>query len=119
MNKMIPSESIHTDGNSNVVIGKNLKIDGTTKINGGIEPIYTYSLGDYTFSVLFERHEEESTEHSFFGYIVFDDGSTVPCIGTYSILENNLTSFYAISYNTIYSWNEGGTFEQKLIATKP
>lgn len=119
MNKMIPSEIINADKNGDAVIGKNLKIDGTTKMNGGLEPIHTFPLGDYTVEVLFERHLESSTDYTFFGYIVFDDGSSAPCIGTYSLTEDTLTGFDAISNSTIYSWAVGGTLEAKLIATKP
>ena len=46
MNKMIPSEIIHSDKNGNAIIGKNLEIDGTTKLNGGLKPIHHYKLGD-------------------------------------------------------------------------
>ena len=119
MNKMIPSDIIHADESGNAVIGKNLKIKGTTELSGGIKPIHTYNLGDYTFSVLFERHIEPSTDHLFFGYIVFDDGSSAPCIGIYSLAKDTLAGFSAISNSSIYSWAEGGTFEEKLIATKP
>lgn len=119
MNKMIPSEVIHTDESGNAVIGKNVKIDGTTKLNGGLNPIHTYNLLNYTFEVLFEKHVGDSTEHIFFGYIVYDDGTSVPCMGMYSISNNRLTSFSAISYDTIYSWNEGETLQEKTIATNP
>ena len=40
-------------------------------------------------------------------------------MGTYSIADGKITGFSAISYDTIYTWIEGGTFEEKLIATKP
>lgn len=121
MNKMIPSEIIHADKDGNAAIGKNLEIDDTTKLNGGLEPIHTYSLGDYTFSVLFERHIESSTDHVFFGYIVFDDGSSSPCIGIYSLSNTDATvnSFNAISNSSIYSLNGSGTVVEKTIATNP
>ena len=117
MNKMIPSEIIHADESGNAVIGKNLEVNGTTKLSSGIEPIHTYPLGDYTFSVLFERHIEPSTDHIFFGYIVYDDGSSAACIGIYSLAEDTLASFNAISHSAIYSWYVGGTLEEKMIAT--
>ena len=44
MNKMIPSEIIHADENGNAVIGKNVEIKGTTKLNGGLKPIATYTF---------------------------------------------------------------------------
>ena len=42
MNKMIPSEVIHTDENGDVVI------DATTKLNGGLNPIHHYKLDEST-----------------------------------------------------------------------
>ena len=74
MNKMIPSEIIHTDESGNAVIGKNLKIDGTTKLNGGLKPIHTFTWSttqdefqwDYTLETLYE------TEESSLGYTIFN-----------------------------------------------
>ena len=120
MNKMIPSEewsslnkSIHTDESGNV------EIDGTTKLNGGLESMHTYNLGDYSFSVFFERHSENSNQHIFFGYFTYDDGSNVPCMGSYTISNGKITGFHAIGYDSIYKWFEGGTLEEKAIATNP
>ena len=119
MNKMIPSEIIHADENGNAVIGKNLEVDGTTKLSSGIKPIHTYPLGSYTFEVLFERHVELATEYTFFGYIIYDDGTSVPCMGSYAISQGELESFSAISYDTIFAWTKGGALEEKAIATNP
>lgn len=107
------------DKEGNLTAGKNLEVKGTTKLSGGIKPIHTYSLGDYTLEVLFERHLSNYTEHTFFGHIVYDDGIDVPCIGMYTIERDALTYFSAISYNSIFTLNEGGTLEEKAIATKP
>ena len=117
MKVMIPSELIHANENGDAVIGKNLEVNGTTKLNGEIKPIHTFPLGDYTFSVLFERHIEPSTDHIFFGYIIYDDGSSAACIGIYSAAKDTLTSFNAISHSAIYSWVAGSTLEEKMIAT--
>lgn len=73
MNKMIPSEEwsslnkgIHTDENGNVVIGKNLEVDGTTKMNSGIEPIHSYRINDTsTFYVYFEQEVQYQTFSAF------------------------------------------------------
>ena len=119
MNKMIPSEIINADKNGNAVIGKNLEVDGTTKLNGGIKPIHTFPLVNYTVEVLFERHVETATEYTFFGYIIYDDGTSVPCMGSYAITGGELDSFSAISYDTIFAWTKGGTLEEKAIATNP
>ena len=113
-------KSLSVDKEGNLTAEKNLYVKGTTKLSNGIEPIHTYPLGDYTFSVLFEKHKENSTEHIFFGYITYDDGADVPCMGSFSINgQGKLVRFSAIDYNTIYTWNEGGTLEEKAIATKP
>ena len=37
---------VNIDENGNAVIGKNLEINGTTKLNGGLEPIHTYEFTD-------------------------------------------------------------------------
>lgn len=116
---VIYNDGIEVKSNGDVTIGKNLEVDGTTKLNGGIETIHTYSLGDYTFSVFFEIHKEGSTDYTFFGYITYDDGSSVPCIGIYIITQGDLSGFSAISYDTIYNWDKGGTLVQKAIATNP
>ena len=125
MKRMIDSELIEAlgtdikfDGNGNVIVGKNLEVGGTTKLNKGIKPIHTFPLNDYTVEVLFERYVEFVTDYTFFGYIVFDDGSSVPCIGSYIISQGVLEELSAISYNAIYSWTKGGALEEKAIATE-
>lgn len=35
---------VHFDESGNAVIGKNLEIDGTTKLNGGLNPVATYTF---------------------------------------------------------------------------
>ena len=115
---LTPDGSITKNENGSYVLDGDVDITGTTKLSGGIKPIHTYPLGNYTFEVLFERHLPEATEHTFFGYIIYDDGTSVPCIGSYSIIEGAITSFSAISYETIYSFNAGGAVVEKAIATK-
>lgn len=44
MNKMIPSEIIQADENGNAVIGKNLEVDGTIRVNAGFKPVSTYQF---------------------------------------------------------------------------
>lgn len=112
-------KTLAIDEDGNITATKNSEVYGTTKYSVGINPIHTYPLGNYTFEVIFERYLEESTDYTFFGYIIYDDGTSTPCMGTYSISNGVLTSFSAISYNTIFNLNEGGTVEEKAIATKP
>ena len=57
---MIPSEIIHTNESGNAVIGKNLEIDGTTKLKGGLKPIaeYRFATGKLKNYGTFEGHED-------------------------------------------------------------
>ena len=81
MKRMIDSELIEAlgtdikfDGNGNVIVGKNLDITGTTKLNGGLKPIHTFTWSltqdefqwDYTLESLYE------TEESSLGYTIFN-----------------------------------------------
>lgn len=72
MNKMIPSEewsslnkNIHADENGNVVIGKNLEVDGTAKMNSGFKPIHQYVYEGCSINVYFEK--ETGSGFSFLG----------------------------------------------------
>ena len=51
--RMIDSELIEAlgtdikfDGTGNVIISKNLGVNGTTKLGGGLEPIHEYTFND-------------------------------------------------------------------------
>ena len=81
---MIDSELIESlgtdikfDGKGNVTIGKNLGVDGTTKLNGGIKPIHTYKWSttqegmkwDYTLESLYETQEASLGYTIFNGYL--------------------------------------------------
>ena len=112
-------KTLGIDKDGNLTAGKNLGVDGTIKLNGGIEPIHPYPLGNYTVEVLFERHVDLTTDYTFFGFIIYDDGASVPCMGSYAIAGGVLETFSAISYDTIFDWTKGGAVEEKLIATKP
>ena len=76
MKVMIPSENIHSDKNGNVVIGKNLEIDGTTKLNGGLKAIHEYTFTDdgdtCKLGVFFETNISDlgdDNAYNFIGYI--------------------------------------------------
>ena len=79
--RMIDSELIEAlgtdikfDGTGNVKVGKNLEVNGTTKLNGGLKPIHTYTWSinqegfdwDYTIETLYE------TEEASLGYTIFN-----------------------------------------------
>lgn len=79
--RMIDSELIEAlgtdirfDGTGNVIVGKNLEVGGTTRLNGGLKPIHTYTWSitqdgmnwDYTIETLYE------TQEGLLGYTIFN-----------------------------------------------
>ena len=82
--RMIDSELIEAlgtdikfDGTGNVIVGKNLEVGGTTKLNGGLKPIHTYKWSltqegfkwDYTLESLYETQEGSLGYTIFNGYL--------------------------------------------------
>ena len=120
MNKMIPSEVIHADENGNAVIGKNLEIDGTTKLNGGIEPIHIYriqvGLDGYQLTVLFEKYDSNNVGYCAFGFLEHEGDSIYPGVFDYSINNGAITRFHGVFENTIYDFN-GTNLTESQIAT--
>ena len=118
MNKMIPSEVIHTDENGNAVIGKNLKLDGTAKLNGGIEPIHNYRIqanGDiYRLIVLFETYDSLNQAYCSFGFIEKEGDSIYPGFFDYSISNGAITRFYGVFENKVYDFNGSNVTESQL-----
>ena len=96
---MIPSESISMDENSNVVIGKNLKIDGTAKMNGGLEPIHHYENVDGSGSTIDVYFETISSDdyHYFIGKC--NDGFA---IGAYTLNGRELSDYTIIRIGNPY-----------------
>ena len=89
--RMIDSELIESlnkgiqfDGNGNVTIGKNLEVGGTTKLNGGFEPIYSYDdQAGNTFNIYSEHDVGDG--YAFFG----DHNSGQIGIGYYTLDGND------------------------------
>lgn len=73
---MIDDELIHADESGNAVIGKNLEVVGATKLNGGLDPVYSYNdNAGNTFNI-----------YSEIGYTFFGDmNSTNIGIGYYTL----------------------------------
>lgn len=84
MKRMIDSELIEALGTDikfdemgNVTIGKNLEVGGTTKLNGGLKPIHTFTWSltqdefkwDYTLESLYETTEGAMGYTIFNGYL--------------------------------------------------
>ena len=71
---LTPDGSITKNENGSYVLDGDVDITGTTKLNGGINPIHEYNVGAYKLQVLFEK-ENLVEGYSFFtgfGYIVDD-----------------------------------------------
>lgn len=118
MNKMIPSELIHTDASGNVTVGRNLEVGGTTKLNGGIKPIHSYDIASGTkFEILFETPSPDGFT-SGFGYIYSaEDEALYPGMFTYQLTNGKLTSFRGMDTYSLYSWDEGGELTINAIST--
>lgn len=106
MKIMVNSELIHADENGDAVIGKNLKIDGTTKLNGGFEPIHKYifnetSIGNFTSEIdtYIEIYDSSSNEYSFIGTFAIDSTDYKSlAFGKYRLNEGKITSASIIYY---------------------
>ena len=76
MKRMIDDELLTADKNG-ITVGKNLEVDGTTKLNGGLKPIHTYKWSitqegyewDYTLESLYETQEGSLGYTIFNGYL--------------------------------------------------
>ena len=117
--RMIDSELIEAlgtdirfDGTGNVIVGKNLEVNGTTKLNGGIKPIHTYSTPvidgqSYDIDVYIEKYNSQSDTHSFMGILRYRnpvyDNSSYLVIGSYGFSydpskEGMISDLYACGY---------------------
>ena len=104
---MIPSEIIHADQNGDAVIGKNLKIKGTTELSGGLKAIHEYSFTDNgdicKLGVFFETYLSLVDAYNFIGYLTNSDGEEQLCFGQYFIENGQLKDIYACYfYDTQY-----------------
>ena len=116
--RMIDSELIEAlgtdikfDGTGNVIVGKNLEVDGTTKLNGGLKPIHTYTWSitqdgmqwDYTIESLYETIEGSLGYTIFNGYLrIYVNGVGVSqdyaIIGEYSAHEGQINELSGITF---------------------
>ena len=114
MNKMIPSEVIHSDENGNVVI------DGSTKLNGGLKPIHDYRIKanptGYHLIVLFEEYDETNQTYCAFGFIRYEGDSIYPGVFHYSLVNGEVDQFYGVFEDMVYDCN-GSTVTVSQIAT--
>lgn len=116
---MINDELIQVDEKGNIIIGKNLEIDGTAKLNSGLEPIYTFEntkikLIDYgviNSTKDISGHLESSHLMYFWNKGTYQ---RFVGIGTYSVNSGIVSSvaLYGFTYdkkNVIYSLLYNGT----------
>lgn len=76
MKRMIDNELLTAD-EKGITVGKNLEVGGTTKLNGGIKPIHTFTWSmtqdefqwDYTIESLYETIEGSMGYTIFNGYL--------------------------------------------------
>ena len=114
------SKYVHFDENGNAALGKNLEVDGTTKLNGGIEPIHNYRIeanGDiYRLIVLFETYDSLNQSYCSFGFIEIEGDSIYPGFFDDSIANGAVTRFYGVFENKVYDFN-GSNITQSVIST--
>lgn len=110
MKRMIDDELLTADIKG-ITVGKNLEIDGTTKLNGGIKPIHTFTWSltqdefkwDYTIESLYETQEGNMGYTIFNGYLrIYVNGVGVSqdyaIIGEYNALGGSITELSGITF---------------------
>ena len=129
MKRMVDSELINSlgndikfDGTGNVKVGKNLEVGRTTKLNGGLKPIHTYSTPvidgqSYDIDVYIEKYNSQSDTYGFMGILryrnpVFDNTPYL-VIGSYGFSydpskEGMLSDLYACGYEDFRVNDSGG-----------
>lgn len=115
MKRMIDDELLTADKNG-ITVGKNLEVDGTTKLSGGLEVLHTYNFNDNIstkLEVLLERHNHfSSTWNEYIGYgYISQFGTRHPCIFSYSTNNGAIETFSAVSEYKLY------TLENKQVAS--
>lgn len=112
-NTTVVNKGITIKDNGDVTVGRNLEVGGTTKLNGGLEPIHTYKIdGVTTLYVYFEYMKYGD----FIGYgWIIRTGTPRPCIFHYSLQDGNVIRFRGLSDDTIYDYRNN-TFNTFAIA---
>ena len=131
--RMIDSELIEAlgtdikfDGNGNVTIGKSLEVGGTTKLNGGLTPIHTFTWSitqegykwDYTLESLYETQESSLGYTIFNGYLRIhvngvDVSQDYAIIGEYNAFGGQMNELSGITFGgyPVTSITEGTDLE--------
>lgn len=97
---VIYNDGIEVKKNGDVVIGKNLEVDGSTKLNGGLEPIATYVVSNY---VLNDYGKIKNTQDTIERHILSlsDSNEVFYGIGTYQLKNQKLNTVVMSGYSSI------------------
>lgn len=122
--RMIDSELIESlnkdiqfDGMGNVIVGKNLEVDGKMQLNGGIKPIHTYKLDGVTnLYVYFKDVDHDgSVPNDFLGYGWIERmGNGRPCMFYYALQDGRVSVFKGLSSDTIYEYSNNTMKTSKI-----
>ena len=102
--RMIDSELIEAlgtdikfDGTGNVIISKNLEVNGTTKLGGGLKPVHEYNLiSGEKLVILDEKFSVGDDGFVGFGYVDDNMDTIYPALFNYSLENDKVTSFYGV-----------------------
>lgn len=120
-------KTLGIDKEGNLTAGKNLEVEGTTKLNSGFEPIHTYFITDVEgtqneVDVYLETFNPNTSYYSFIGKYKYDDFQL--CFGSYRLSEDgkiselNVINFYDSSVPQVTNLTAGGDWEFLEIAYK-
>lgn len=94
------NNALEVTSEGNAVVGKNLEVDGTTKLNGGFEPIHTYEFEDQhgdveKINVFCETLNENIGGFDFFGTL----SNSFYVLGNYYLESSKLRRFSCIAFD--------------------
>ena len=121
-NTTVLNKGITVKNNGDVTVGKNLAVNGTTKLMNGLEPIHTYSTPvidgeSYDIDVYIEKYNNQSDTYGFMGILRYRnpvyDNSSYLVIGSYGFSydpskEGMLSDLYACGFEDFRINDSGG-----------
>lgn len=100
---LTPDGSITKNENGSYVLDGNVDVTGTTKLNGGLEPIHTYKIDGVTTLYVYFEHMQYG---NFIGYgWIINIGTPRPCIFHYALEDGKVIRFSGLSDDIIYEYN--------------
>lgn len=101
------NEGLEVKSNGDVTVGKNLEVDGTTKLNGGLTPIATYNVditqNGHVVSIIMHDYGEikniqDSTKRHLLSLYRSDNGVSIYGLGFYSLSGQKLQVARIVGY---------------------